>query len=173
MQYFATSSADGSCNLYNLFKLELLRCFRHPSLHPVSSVILSSTPLVSLAMFSPVDRTWVPFSINGQNLNELEEDPETVRKNCSEESSQIVAPKVIQNAYFLERLIYGTERGYLVIRELPFMAPMKRISISTNNLLQPVLTFVVSKDRRFLLVGCGEGGLTVITEPFSNSQANK
>ena len=66
----------------------------------------------------------------------------------------------------MERLIYGTERGYMVIRELPFMNPLKRINISTNNLIQPVLTFIVSKDKRFLLVGCGEGGLTVITEPF-------
>jgi hypothetical protein len=77
-----------------------------------------------------------------------------------------VAPKVIQNSYFMERLIYGTERGYMVIRELPFMTPLKRINISTNNIIQPVLSFIVSKDRRFLLVGCGEGGLTVITEPF-------
>jgi len=70
----------------------------------------------------------------------------------------------------MERLIYGTERGYMVIRELPFMAPLKRINISTNNVIQPVLSFIVSKDRRFLLVGCGEGGLTVITEPFGPAQ---
>lgn len=69
--------------------------------------------------------------------------------------------------------MYGTEKGYIVIRDLPFMAIIKRINISTNNLIQPVLTFIVSKDRRFLLVGCGEGGLTVVTEPFSNSSAVK
>ncbi len=67
----------------------------------------------------------------------------------------------------MERLIYGTERGYMVIRELPFMVNLKRINISTNNVIQPVLSFIVSKDRRFLLVGYGEGGLTVITKPFS------
>lgn len=71
----------------------------------------------------------------------------------------------------MEKLIYGTEKGYLIIRELPFMAPLKKINISTNNLIQPVLTFMVSKDRRFLLVGCGEGGLTVITEPFATKQS--
>jgi len=98
-------------------------------------VILSNQPLVALAMFSPVDKIWISFSINGQNLNELEKDPEVLTKNYTEESSQIVAPKVIQNAYFMERLIYGTERGYIVIRELPFMAPLKRINISTNNLI--------------------------------------
>ena len=75
-------------------------------------------------------------------------------------------PKVIQNSYFLERLIYGTEKGQIVIRELPFMTTLKRINISTSNVIQPVLSFVISKDRRFLLVGCGEGGLTVITEPL-------
>ena len=53
------------------------------------------------------------------------------------------------------------------------MVIIKRINISTNNLIQPVLTFIVSKDRRFLLVGCGEGGLTVVTEPFTNSSAIK
>jgi hypothetical protein len=88
-----------------------------------------------------------------------------------EESNQIVAPKVIQNAHFMEKLIYGTEKGYLIIRELPFMCPLKKINISTNNLIQPVLTFIVSKDRRFLLVGCGEGGLTVITEPFTSKES--
>jgi len=126
-------------------------------------------------MFSPLDRIWNSFSINGQNLNDLEEkdtDKKTgvIHRNYYEECSNIVAPKVIQNSYFMERLIYGTERGYIVIRELPFMTPLKRINISTNNIIQPVLTFIVSKDRRFLLVGCGEGGLTVITEPFSQSQ---
>lgn len=135
MQYFATSSLDGTCNLYNFWKLEIMRCFKHPSLNPLSTVVLSNQPLVSLAMFSPVDRVWISFSINGQNLNDLEKDSEVLAKNYSEESSQIVAPKVIQNAYFMERLIYGTERGYIVIRELPFMAALKRINISTNNLI--------------------------------------
>lgn len=46
------------------------------------------------------------------------------------------------------------------------MNTLKRINISTSNIIQPVLSFMVSKDRRFLLVGCGEGGLTVITEPL-------
>lgn len=58
-------------------------------------MILSNQPLVALAMFSPVDKIWISFSINGQNLNDLEKDPEVLIKNYSEESSQIVAPKII------------------------------------------------------------------------------
>jgi hypothetical protein len=49
------------------------------------------------------------------------------------------------------------------------MSVLRRVNISTSNNLQSVLSFIVSKDRRFLLVGCGEGGLTVITEPFTDS----
>jgi hypothetical protein len=60
---------------------------------------------------------------------------DVIHKNYYEECSCIVAPKVIQNSYFMERLIYGTERGYIVIRELPFMIPLKRINISTNNII--------------------------------------
>jgi hypothetical protein len=74
MQYFASSSFDGSCNLYNLLRLELLRCFTHPSLSPLSTVIVSCQPLSCVAMFSPFDHTWWSFSINGENLNNLEED---------------------------------------------------------------------------------------------------
>ena len=73
----------------------------------------------------------------------------------------------------MEKLIYGTERGYLVIRNMPFFEILKKINISTSNVIQPVLTFIVSKDRRFLLVGCGEGGLTVVTEPFSSQQSKQ
>lgn len=135
MQYFATSSHDGSCNLYNLLNHEMLRCFKHSALHAVSTVVISNQPLVCLAMFAPADKMWVSFSINGQNLNDLEADKEVLHKNCFEESNSIVAPKVIQNSYFMEKLIYGTERGYIVIRDLPFLAPLRRINISTNNLI--------------------------------------
>ena len=145
MHFFATSSLDGSANLYTLADYQLLRCFHHPNLNPLSTVIMSCQPLVCLAMFSPEDREWQTFSINGQNLNQLEKSP-VAKRNYQEESSRIVSPKVIQNAQFMERLIYGTERGFIVIRELPFMVTLKRINISTNNLIQPVLTLIVSKD---------------------------
>ena len=42
MQYFATSSHDGSCNLYNLLNHEILRCFKHSALHAVSTVVISN-----------------------------------------------------------------------------------------------------------------------------------
>jgi len=63
----------------------------------------------------------------------------------------------------MERLVYGTEKGYLVFRQLPLLKQIKKQQVSTSF---PVLSIVVSPDRRFLLVGCGDGGLNVVTEPL-------
>lgn len=74
MQYFASCSEDGTANLYNMWRLEILRCFEHPELNPLSTVVLSNQPLPCVAVFSATDRTWLSFSINGQNLKELDEE---------------------------------------------------------------------------------------------------
>jgi hypothetical protein len=63
----------------------------------------------------------------------------------------------------MERLVYGTEKGYLIFRQLPSLKQTKKQQVSTS---YPVLSVIVSSDRRFLLVGCGDGGLNVVTEPF-------
>ena len=98
MQFFASSSNDGTANLYSLWKLEILRCFKHPQMNPLSTVIVSNAPLPCLVIFSPEDKIWQSFSINGQNLNELEDtqnDPQIIKKNYYEECTRIVSPKVI------------------------------------------------------------------------------
>jgi hypothetical protein len=63
----------------------------------------------------------------------------------------------------MDRLVYGTEKGYLIFRQLPMLRQLKKQQVSTSF---PVLSIVVSPDRRFLLVGCGDGGLNVVTEPL-------
>lgn len=63
----------------------------------------------------------------------------------------------------MDKLVYGTEKGYLIFRQLPLLKQIKKQQVSSS---YPVLTVIVSPDRRFLLVGCGDGGLNVITEPF-------
>ena len=63
----------------------------------------------------------------------------------------------------MDRLVYGTEKGYLVFRQLPLLKQVKKLQVSVHF---PVLSLVVSPDRRFLMVGCGDGGLNVVTEPF-------
>lgn len=75
----------------------------------------------------------------------------------------MIAPAVVRDSHGMERLVYGTEKGYLIFRQLPWLKQLKKQQISTSH---PVLSLIVSPDRRFLLVGCGDGGLNVVTEPF-------
>jgi hypothetical protein len=63
----------------------------------------------------------------------------------------------------MDKLVYGTERGYIIIRAMPYMKCIKKLQVSNNF---PVLSILVSSERKFLLVGCGDGGLNVITEPI-------
>jgi len=57
--------------------------------------------------------------------------------------------------------VYGTERGNVVMRSLPSLERYRNLKVSKDF---PVLTLIISPDRRFLLAGCGDGGLIVITE---------
>ena len=66
----------------------------------------------------------------------------------------------------MDRLVYGTEKGYLIFRTLPLLKQVKKIQVSVA---YPVLSLIVSPDRRFLLVGCGDSGWNVVTEPFAAS----
>ena len=69
----------------------------------------------------------------------------------------------------MDRLVYGTEKGYLIFRQLPTLKQVKKLQVSVS---YPVLSLIVSPDRRFLLVGCGDSGLNVVTEPFISQGGN-
>lgn len=47
------------------------------------------------------------------------------------------------------------------MRSLPNLERYRKLQVSKDF---PVLTLLISPDRRFLLTGCGDGGLVVITE---------
>jgi len=47
------------------------------------------------------------------------------------------------------------------MRSLPSLERYRNLKVSKDF---PVLTLIISPDRRFLLAGCGDGGLIVITE---------
>lgn len=62
----------------------------------------------------------------------------------------------------MDKLVYGTEKGCIILRQLPLLKQIKKQLVSNN---YPVMSIVASPDKRFLLVGCGDGGLNVITDP--------
>lgn len=55
------------------------------------------------------------------------------------------------------------------MRQLPSLVRYRKLQVSKDF---PVLTVLISPDRRFLLTGCGDGGLVVITERIDSHQQN-
>jgi WD40 repeat protein len=156
MGMYLTSSFDGSASLYNLHSDVHLRTFHHPQLAPLHSALLTSTPLPAMCMFSRDDHHWYSYSLN--NPYHL------LEKQREDSCSHIIAPLVLKDAHSMDRLVYGTEKGYLVFRSLPLLKQLKKQQVSQRH---PVLSLCCSPDRRFLMIGCGDGGLNVVTEPYN------
>mmetsp|Transcript_1365 Transcript_1365/g.1307 ORF Transcript_1365/g.1307 Transcript_1365/m.1307 type:complete len:103 (-) Transcript_1365:23-331(-) len=71
-------------------------------------------------------------------------------------------PKIVADSYFNDHLIYGTDRGTILIRSLPYLDNPKHLLVASGH---STLTLLVSPDRRFLLAGTSVGGLRVLTDP--------
>lgn len=128
-------------------------------------MVLAQSPLPICAYFTRDDHSWNSITINGDPVF-LEG---TDSKTRYEEASHIVQPLVIKSSEHIEKLVYGTERGSICMRTLPSLERYKKLQVSKD---YPVLTLLISPDRRFLLCGCGDGGLIVITERIDTSSAS-
>ena len=174
MGLFVSGSYDGTCNLYNLHSGKLIRTFKHPTMAPVYSAFIALSPLPICAFFSREDHLWSVYSINGTLQNDpskmTQQERAVVQRNLQEDSSHIIACQVIKDCMHIDKVVYGTEKGFIILRSLPDLLRIRKLVVATNN---PVLSILVSPDRRFLHVGCGDGGLIVITERNAIAQAEK
>lgn len=82
----------------------------------------------------------------------------------------IRSPKVISDSNFNDHLIYGTDKGTILIRSLPYLDKPRHLVVSSG---YSILTLLISNDRRFLLVGTTIGGLRVLTDPRYLSTSNE
>ena len=105
MCMYITSSFDGTVNLYNLWNDKFFRTFKHPKLAPIHSALLTQTPLAACCFYSREDHYWYSFSLNGHMLEKQRE-----------EASHIISPQILKDSHFMEKIVYGTEKGYLNFR---------------------------------------------------------
>lgn len=68
----------------------------------------------------------------------------------------------------MELLVYGTEKGEVYLRKMPFLECIKKWDVSLNC---PVLNVLVSKDKRYLFCGCSDGEFSVLTDPSFSTQS--
>ena len=165
-----TSSLDASVNLYNM-NGKLLRTFYHPNGNPILTAVYSNAPLPWVVLFSFRDKIFYSYSINGELISswsEKEGDPLRWVTDQNLQYDLIRSPKVISDSNFNDHLIYGTDKGTILIRSLPYLDNPRYLIVSSGF---SILTLLVSNDRRFLLVGATIGGLRVLTDPkfLSNS----
>jgi len=88
MGLFVTAGQDGKCHLYSLSSLSWIRQVSHPAACGINSVVLSMTPLASVAFFSKSDQTWHSFSING-----------TLLESVKDETTQATSPIVVSDIH--------------------------------------------------------------------------
>ena len=117
MSMYLTCSFDGSVNVYNLWTDSHIRKFQHPKLYPIHSAVLTQTPLSACCFYSREDHYWYSYSLN---------DSSRLLEKQKEECSHIIAPHVVKDSHFMDRLIYGTEKGYLIFRQLPLLKQVKK-----------------------------------------------
>lgn len=99
------------------------------------------------------------YSINGRHLETIPED-----------FSQMTSPIILKDLNFIEVLVYGNEKGELYFRELPFLNIRKKWDVTVNS---PVLSVLLSKDKKYLFCGCGDGEFSVLTDPNFTATNNK
>lgn len=151
LRSFASCSLDGTCNIYSLVKGRLLRVITLPHSAPIYMVKFAPASPAKVILFSSEENSLYSFSVNGAPLYKVHE-------RCV----FITSPIILRNINCQEYLVYGTETGDIVIRYAGTLEPLRRFSITGGS---PVLTLMANKDLRFLLVGCADGELGVLTDP--------
>lgn len=84
-----------------------------------------------------------------------------VLRDSRKKESKIVREGVV-DVLITDCQVYGNERGEVIMRELPFLELRKVYIVSVGS---PVLSIVVSKDKKFLLCGCSDGHISILTDP--------
>ena len=167
-----TASLDSTINMYS-YEGELLRTFYHPQGNPILTVVYSNAPLPCVVFYSYRDKIFYSYSVNGKFLGSCSEDKLDPSRGIPEDSyhyTMVRTPKVVADSYFNDHLIYGTDKGTILIRALPYLDSPRHLLVATGH---STLTLLISPDRRFLLAGTSIGGLRVLTDPSVISVENE
>ena len=98
------------------------------------------------------------YSVNGQFLESI-----------TDESIYILSPLILKDTNSIESLVYGNEKGDIYQRDLPFLNIRRKIVISAGS---PILSILLTKDRRFLIFGCGDGNISILTESVQSNKSS-
>ena len=119
------------------------------------NVFLSSSPLPCVTIYISEKRIFRTYTINGEFVGEEKEE--------DDQGSQFIkSPKIIQDLYFQEYLIYGTDKGYVKIRAFPKMNIIRKIMVGNPG--NSIETLEISKDKRFCYVWSKGNKINIIKD---------
>ena len=163
LNMFATASMDGYIMIYILPSFVLvgsIQISKKISENDISddeflfanNIFLSSSPLACLVCFISSKRLFRIFSINGGYIGEVGESEDTTKLNDA---------IIFKNLDFQEFLIYGTDDGYVKIRNFPDMNLINMIKPFEG---QEIKTLGISPDKRYCLAWSHSNKIVIIKD---------
>ena len=154
LNVFASVSYDGFLNILSLGNYDLIRSIKLSNNKTIYAnyVFISSSPLPSIIIYILPLKTFKSFTINGSLINEIEEE---------DNSKEIYSPIIFKNLDFEEFLIYGTDNGYVKIRQFPEMNLIQKIYIKENKAIKCI---EISEDRRYCFAWADGNKIIVIKD---------
>jgi WD40 repeat protein len=159
LNMFASASKDGYIMLHLLPTCELVRAIKVKLINKknvgnifADNIFLSSSPLPVIVIYCSKRRIFKIYSINGLNINEKEEE------NYSKEITSFC---IYNNLDFQEFLIYGTNDGYVKIRQFPDMEIKKTINVFHEEKIE---TLALSQDKRNCFVSGRDNKIGIIND---------
>lgn len=149
LNVLATCSFDGFCCLYSIFGLKLMKNLSVPNNKPITIVRFSISSPSRVFLYCPEDRSVYGFSLNGVNLNVIQE------------SANILCLSVVQSPTFNDYIVYSNDKGEIIIRNSGNFELIRTCSLGLQT---PISSFLFTSDLKTLLVGCSDGEIAILTQ---------
>lgn len=156
LNIYADSNIDGYINIFTFPSCKMISSIKVEC--SVDFIFISQSPLSSIVVFSKDDMMFYVYSMNGFFL-------------CKEEELDgVVSPMRIKDKAFCDYLVYGTEKGSIVIRAFPNMDLVGGVDVSDS----AIKCIDVSEDRTHIYAWTDEGQEIIsIKDPRVMSEADK
>lgn len=115
-------------------------------------MLITTSPLAAVLLFCNSEKLIYSYGINGQLIQRVVE----------KEAAYFLSPIIMKDINSFEYVAYGNERGEVIMRSLPFLENMKRFTVAKDACVNRVS---ISRNGRYLVAGCSDGEVSVITDP--------
>ena len=170
LNMFASASKDGYINIYILPSFKMIRSIfiskisdynstfeefekiKKDEILYVNNIFISSGPIPCYTIYIAEKHLFKTFSINGEFIFQEEED---------ENAGNIKCPIIFKDLKFNEFLLYGTEDGFIKIRNFPEMKLINSIKPFEG---QKIKALELSPDKRFCFCWSHKDKIAVIKD---------